>query len=251
MDETANATTDETRPAPLRTLDVARLSGYSAQQVRDLERLGVLPPAARSDNGYRSYTQLHVRALRAYRGLAAAVGPVEARELLPRLRTGTLAEAAAEANAVHARLARERDEVLRALRALRVIEAEAHTAGVEREGDAMTITELAGALGVRASTLRFWEREGLLHPERVTSLRARRYAPAAVGEARIVAALRAAGYGIAAVREVMDSLHRPDGPRDTRRILDARLDRIAERSVALLHAGTDLAAVVTAGHTPR
>ena len=32
----------------------------------------------------------------------------------------------------------------------------------------MTITELAAALGVRASTLRFWEQEGLVSPDRVT-----------------------------------------------------------------------------------
>ena len=51
----------------MRTTDVARESGYSAQQVRDLERLGVIPAARRSGNGYRSYTPLHVRALRAYR----------------------------------------------------------------------------------------------------------------------------------------------------------------------------------------
>jgi DNA-binding transcriptional MerR regulator len=68
--------------ALLRTVDVARASGYSVQQVRDLERLGVIPPAARSGNGYRSYTPIHVHALRAYRGLAEAVGPVEARRML-------------------------------------------------------------------------------------------------------------------------------------------------------------------------
>lgn len=161
----------------MRTVDVARESGYSVQQVRDLERLGVIPPAGRSANGYRSYTPLHVCALRAYRGLAAAAGPVAARRMLAGLRGGTLTEAAAAVNAVHVGLAREREEALRALEALRVIEAETHAPGFEREGDAMTITELAGALGVRTSTLRFWEQEGLVLPERVTSLRARRYGP--------------------------------------------------------------------------
>jgi DNA-binding transcriptional MerR regulator len=109
----------------------------------------------------------------------------------------------------------------------------------------MTITELAGALGVRPSTLRFWEQEGLVRPERVTSLRARRYGPSAVGAARIVTALRGAGHGIPAVREIMASLDRLDGAEEARDILRRRLDRIAERTVALLRAGTDLAAVVT------
>ncbi|MEV6685557.1 MerR family transcriptional regulator [Streptomyces sp. NPDC051130] len=236
----------------LRTVDVARDSGYSVQQVRDLERLGVLPPATRSDNGYRSYTPLHVQALRAYRGLAGAVGAVEARRLLQELRTTPIAEAAAAIGAVHVRLARERDEALRAQQALRAIEGETGAEGAddEREGDAMTITELAGALNLRTSTLRFWEEEGLVTPERVTSLRARRYGLAAIRAARIVAALRGAGYGVPAVREVMDSLHRLGGPEETRRILSRRLDGIAARSVALLRAGADLAAVVTSAEGP-
>lgn len=249
----------------LRTVDVARESGYSVQQVRDLERLGVLPPAVRAANGYRSYTPLHVLALRAYRGLAAATGPVAARRLLAELRAGTLAEAAAAVGAVHVRLARERDEALRAQQALRAIAAESgtgptgpvgSTGPTEPDSDTMTITQLAGALGVRTSTLRFWEQEGLLAPERVTSQRARSYGPAAVGTARVVVALRSAGYGIPAVRQTLASLQQgdgygqqgdgcgEDGYGESARILRERLDRIAARTMALLRAGSDLAAVV-------
>ena len=79
IDETSNGTPR----APLRTSDVARASGYSVQQVRDLERLGVIPPATRSPNGFRSYAAVHVHALGAYRGLAGAVGAVAARSCSP------------------------------------------------------------------------------------------------------------------------------------------------------------------------
>lgn len=228
----------------LRTADVARESGYSAQQVRDLERLGVIPPAERSGNGYRVYTPVHGRALRAYRGLAAAAGPVDARAMLAGLRGATVAEAAAAVGALHVRLARERDEAQRARRALHAIRAEVVEAAPERDEDAMTITELAGALDVRPSTLRFWEDEGLVAPDRVTTLRARRYGPEAIRAARIVAALRRAGYGVPAVRELMGALHRPDGLAAADRVLQDRLDRLATRSVSLLRAGADLAAVI-------
>ncbi|MET7686500.1 MerR family transcriptional regulator [Streptomyces sp. NPDC005483] len=226
----------------MRTVDVAKECGYSVQQVRDLERLGVIPPAVRADNGYRSYTPLHVRALRAYRGLAAAAGPVEARRLLAGLRTATITEAASAIDEVHAGLARERAEVVRAQRALERVRAEEDG----RDEDSMTITQLAEALGVRSSTLRFWEEEGLVRPERVTTLRARRYGPAAIRAARVVVALRAGGYGIPALREVMGSLDGLDGAADARRVLRGRLDQLAARSVALLRAGSDLAAVVDA-----
>ncbi|MBK3580207.1 MerR family transcriptional regulator [Streptomyces sp. MBT65] len=238
------------RRGPLRTADVARESGYSVQQVRDLERLGVIPPATRSSNGYRSYTPLHLHALRAYRGLAGAVGPVAARQLLAELLTGTITEAASAINEVHVRLARERAEALRAQEALRAIQSEADTPEFEQESaqdsDAMTITELSRALGVRPSTLRFWEQEGLVSPERVTSLRARRYDLSAIRAARIVTALRSTGYGISAVREIVGSLYQLDGTEEARRVLRERLDDIALRTVGLLRAGTDLAAVVMA-----
>ena len=238
------------RRGPLRTADVARESGYSVQQVRDLERLGVIPPAARSSNGYRSYGPLHVHALRAYRGLAGAVGPVIARQLLAELRTGTLTEAASAINEVHVRLAREREEALRAQRALRAIQTEADTPEFEQDSDAMTITELSRALGVRPSTLRFWEQEGLVTPERVTTLRARRYGLSAIRAARVVAALRGAGYGIPAVRDIVGSLRRLDGMEEAQRILRERLAQIALRTVGLLRAGTDLAVVVSTAQEP-
>jgi DNA-binding transcriptional MerR regulator len=220
------------------------------QQVRDLERLGVLPPATRSSNGYRSYTTAHVHALGAYRGLAGAVGPVAARQMLTELRTESIEAAASAIGEVHVGLARERDEALRAQQALRAIRQETNAPGFERESDAMTITQLAAALDLRPSTLRFWEQEGLVAPERVTSLRARRYGLSAIRAARIVAALRSTGYGIPAVRDIMVSLHRLDGLEETQHVLQQRLDQIALRAVALLRAGTDLAAVVTAARQP-
>lgn len=259
-------------PSPLRTAHVARESGYSVQQVRDLERLGVIPPAVRAANGYRAYTAAHVRALRAYRGLASAAGPVDARRLLATTfaapqgdpaEPGTrLADAAAAIGAVHVRLAHERDEALRAREALRAIQAEAAAtvtsdadsaadptaAPPNLAGDTMTITELAAALGVRTSTLRFWEQEGLAVPDRVTTLRARQYGTGAIQEARIVAALRSSGYGIPAVRDVVATLRQVDGVAEgavrAEQILDRRLDQTAARTVALLRAGADLAAVL-------
>lgn len=241
---------------------MVRESSYSPQQVRNLERLGVLPPAVREPNGYRAYTAAHVRALRAYRALASAAGPVEARRLLgnafaarnpssaqnptPPARPPRLADVAAEIGAVHVRLAREREEALHALAALDAIQREspAATQGGADDPDVMTITQLASALGVRTSTLRFWEQEGLAVPRRVTTLRARQYGADAVREARIVAALRASGYGIPAVRDVVGSLRGRQGVAEARQILDRRLDQIATRTVALLRAGADLAALV-------
>ncbi len=236
-------------PPRLRTSDVARASGWSVQQVRDLERLGVLPPAGRAPNGYRRFTDEHVLALRAYRGLAAAVGPVVARRTLRDARVLPLDEAAALVGALHVTLACEREQALAARRALLAVGAEpSEVARPDAGGAALTITQLAAALGVRASTLRFWEKEGLVAPERVGtrggSVSARLYPPAAVREARITAALRAAGYRVPDVRRAIEALRGTTGPTavaDPLAALDARLDTIGRRTLALLAAGTDVA----------
>jgi DNA-binding transcriptional MerR regulator len=109
----------------------------------------------------------------------------------------------------------------------------------------MTISELADALGVRPSTLRFWEQEGLVRPERVTRLGARRYHPPAIREARITAALRAAGYRVPAVRDTLDAIRgyeQLDEPLDA---LQHRLTSIAHRTIALLDAGTHIARLLS------
>jgi DNA-binding transcriptional MerR regulator len=226
----------------LRTAELARAAGYSDQQVRDLERLGVIPPAARSANGYRSYTGAHLVALRAYRALALAVGPVAARAALTELRTLPLSEAAAVVDELHAELARERERVRAARAGLAAIATDASGGGAP--GDAMSITELASALAVRSSTLRFWEAERLLRPDRVGSVAARSYPPPQIVVARVVAALREGGAGIPAIRAVVDTLGEPSGVAAASAALDGRLRALAERSAMLLRASAALVELI-------
>jgi DNA-binding transcriptional MerR regulator len=164
--------------------------------------------------------------------------------MLTRLWVMSLDDAAAVIGALHVRLAREREQLLQAQQALRAIQADAPSPTSARD-DAMSITELAQALGVRASTLRFWEKEGLVTPERVTSLRVRCYDSRSIQALRIVAALRGAGYRIPSIREVLASLRDIEGRDTTRQFLQQRLDDLARRTVALLEAGADVAHIIS------
>lgn len=231
----------------LRTAAVSAATGYSAQQIRDLEARGVVECAPRKANGYRVFSARHVRDLRAYRDLARAVGPVEARRVMRQIRVLVRDEAAALVASLHTGLTRERDHVLEARRALVVIRAEAAIELEPAESDTMTITELAGALGVRASTLRFWETEGLVTPHRVATRAgsARRYPLAAIREARIVAGLRASGYRIPDVRRALTALRDLQDIEASLRALDTRVDDIAARTLSLLRAGSVLAEIIT------
>ncbi|TDB94400.1 MerR family transcriptional regulator [Actinomadura sp. 7K534] len=231
----------------LSTAAVSLASGYSVQQIRDLEALGVIPRAPRAANGYRRFSRRHVRDLRAYRELATAVGPVRARHAMREIRALPPGEAAALVSSFHIALNRERDDALAAREALRMIRAEAAADAEPAAEDSMTITELAEALGVRASTLRFWEKAGLVRPERVATRAgsARRYPLPAIREARITAALRAAGYRIPDVQQTMAAIRRLHDLDDPLRTLDAHIEAITHRTRALLRAGTGLAEIIT------
>lgn len=232
--------------AVMSTAAVAEASGYSVQQVRDLERRGVIPPAARAGNGYRRFSEAHVRALRAYRGLALAVGPVEARRAMRDIRRCSPEEGAALIGSLHTGLHHERERALAARRGLEAIQAEAETDAEPVAADAMTITELSQALGVRSSALRFWEGEGLVEPDRITTRAgtARRYGIAAIREARITAALRAGGYRVPDVRTAITAIREMGDVSCSLAALDARVEAIARRSLGLLRAGALLAEII-------
>ena len=190
----------------MRTVDVARRAGYSVQQVRNLERDGVLPPAARTAAGHRIYGERHLRSALAYRALAAGVGPVEAKKIVRAFHRSSPARALALLDAAHAGLHAERTRLRRAEEAARAIAGE--PVDDARASDEMSVSELAGALGVRPSTLRHWDAQGLIVPDRDPARGTRRYTPAQVRDARIVHQLRSAGYRIAPIRALMPDLRR-------------------------------------------
>ncbi|MFI1919425.1 MerR family transcriptional regulator [Nocardia sp. NPDC020380] len=231
----------------LRTVDVARLAGYSVQQIRNLEQAGVLPPAVRTDAGYRVYDESHVLSARAYGSLAAGAGPVEARKIMRAAQTPPISGMLALLDAAHARLDQERRDLEFAKTAARVI-ADEPIADVRRSDD-MSISELANALGVRTSALRHWDAEGLVMPGRGSSRAVRRYTPDDVRDARIVHQLRSAGYRIGQLRELMPQLR---GARRWEAVmagLAARDTSIEARSRALFEGGAALSAAIAASNS--
>ncbi|WP_233620565.1 MerR family transcriptional regulator [Amycolatopsis sp. WAC 01416] len=225
----------------LRTAEIARLAGYSVQQVRNLERDGVLPAATRTASGYRSYEEIHLRSALAYRALAAGVGPVEAKKIVRALHRDPLPDVLALLDAAHAGGDAERADLKEAREAVRVISREP-IADV-RGSDSMSVSELASALGVRPSTLRHWDAERLVVPGR-DERGTRRYTPSQVRDARIVQQLRLAGYRVAPLRALMPELRRSRRLEDVAAALSARGAGITARSRALFDGTAELSRVV-------
>ncbi|SDL42670.1 DNA-binding transcriptional regulator, MerR family [Nonomuraea maritima] len=232
----------------LRTVDVARRAGYSVQQIRDLEHDGVLPPATRTATGHRRYEEIHVQSALAYGAFAAGAGPAEARRIVRAAHGPPVSRALALLDAAHARLHMERAELRQAKQAAEAIGGEP----IEdvRASDAMSVSELAAALGVRPSTLRHWDAEQLVVPDRDPVRGARRYTPAQVRDARIVHQLRQAGYRIEPLRALVPELRRARRPEEIIAALAARDTEVETRSRALLEGAAALNAVLALSSAP-
>ncbi|WP_399887220.1 MerR family transcriptional regulator [Streptomyces sp. BBFR51] len=217
---------------PLRTVDLARAVGLSTQQVRNYEDAGVLPPAGRTEAGYRVFGERHRDALLTYRTLRQGYGPVTAPRVMRAVHEGDVPGALALVDAAHAELHEERVSLRAASEALQAL------AGREPEPlpgpGGLRIGEVASLIGVRTSALRVWEGAGLLTPGRERGTGYRVYGPADVRDARVVRTLRRGHHLFDQIRPVLDGLRREGGSEALRAALEARGHRLTARTRAML-----------------
>ncbi len=99
-----------------------------------------------------------------------------------------------------------------------------------RESTLWTIGQAARAAGVPASTLRFWESQGLLRPAERTASGYRLYGPAELERLRFIRAAQQVGFRLEDIRSLLELDERcPECRAQVRRILEARLEAIEQR----------------------
>ncbi|WP_159848417.1 MerR family transcriptional regulator [Nocardia sp. CY41] len=226
----------------MRPIDLAREHGLSAQAIRNYDGAGILPPTERSDTGYRRYTSLHAQALRAFLALRGGHGHQRATEIMRAANRGDLESAYRLIDAAHVELLAERDtrtEVATALAGLST------TVPTPVHGGSLTVGELARRLGVHPATLRTWETQGILRPERERATGYRRYGPDCVRDAEIARQLRCGGYLLSQVAQFIASLREAGGAEALSAFLDVWQDRLTARSRNLLAGAAQLDTYLT------
>ncbi len=215
-------------PSYLRPIDLARRAGLGPSQIRNYERDGFLPPAARSPAGHRRYGEAHAEALRVSRILITGYGWQMALEAMRAVHRGDRAALYEIVDRCHARLdecRRRIESTLAALDDLRPL------VPVPARGYDVGIGAAAARAGVRVSAVRFWDEQGLLHPTRDAAGN-RRYDGTQLTRLHVVVLLRAAGYRSTAIRSILDELG-ADQPEPARQALEAHrasLDEASERA---------------------
>jgi DNA-binding transcriptional MerR regulator len=213
-----------------RPVDLARAIGLSASQIRNYERFGFLPPADRTASGYRVYTNRHLEALRAARTIQRGYGWQRARDAMAAVHSGDHAAALAVADERHADLHGQRAQVAQALKALASAQRDVGVVLGLRvpRGHTISIGQAAGALGVNASALRYWESRGVIQSDRSPSGR-RRFDNRQLQQLQLVKLLRDVNYRFDTIKTVVDNLTEPTGTRATQ-ALEQRQQRIDKAS---------------------
>ncbi|MFD9003573.1 TioE family transcriptional regulator [Streptomyces sp. NPDC059582] len=239
----------------LRPVDLARDHGLSTQAIRNYEEAGVLPAAARTPHGYRTYTPLHAGALRAFLALVPGHGHRTATSIMRAVNEGTVDEAFHLIDAGHAQLLDDRrtlqavESALRDLAATAAPEpgappepgAGAESVAVSGPGDTF-IGPLAGKLGIRPATLRKWERAGLVSPRRDPLTGYRVYDEADVRDARLAHQLRRGGYLLEQIAPLIAQVRAAGGLEPLEAALCDWRGRLSARGRAMLTGAAELEA---------
>ncbi|KOG52334.1 MerR family transcriptional regulator [Streptomyces griseoflavus] len=225
----------------LRPVDLARGHGLSTQAVRNYEETGILPAAGRTPSGYRTYTPLHARALRAFLALVPGHGHPTATAIMQAVNADAPEEALRLIDESHAQLLEDRRTLRAVENALRDL---APATAPEPATDARTggtfVGQLAAQLGIRPATLRKWERAGLVRPRRDPLTGYRVYDEADVRDARLAHQLRRGGYLLEQIAPLLDRVRAAGGLEPLEATLHDWHGRLSARGRAMLTGAAEL-----------
>ena len=113
-----------------------------------------------------------------------------------------------------------------------------HAGPIEREGDmsnqTFTVSEVSDIIGLPASTLRYYEKEGLIPPVERSEAGRRRYSLADLEALRFIECMKATGLPLTEIKEIIDLSQQGDSTIARRlEIMTAQRDAIHEQIARL------------------
>jgi len=203
------------------TNKIAKAVGCHPNTVRLYEQWGLIPPAKRSANGYRIYTQEHLDQMRLARTALNTPWPGKA---IRRSGTAIVLQAASgdlggALESAYDHLTLIQSEKIQAESVAELVARWVQGLPVEKTNRLFRIQDAAGYLQVSVDQLRNWERNGLLTVPRDPMNRYRLYGSEELSRARVIRMLRNAGYSIMAILRMMIKINQDDST-DIKQALD-------------------------------
>lgn len=161
----------------------------SANTLRNYEANGLIPPAARSSNGYRIYTQRHDAYLACIQAMTPAFGMEVTSEVLHCIRRNELDDALWIVRDREVMLHRDKVSIDQLIGELK-----SYAEGSQDFNQRFSIHEVSRRTGAPKSAIRYWEKIGLITTERDPDNEYRLYNEAHLFRIRMIQILQSSVY---------------------------------------------------------
>ncbi|WP_130860547.1 MerR family transcriptional regulator [Gracilibacillus phocaeensis] len=192
----------------LRPIDIAKKLDVGTSALRHYENWGIVPKAHRKENGYRVYSEVHEAYFQCIRAMYPGYGMSTVRRVMRLLQEEKYIEALWDVNAVQAELFERKQRADEALRILRPDQMQQFMASKKQAH--YTIGEVEAELDIPATTLRHWEKEELITPQRNPENGYRLYTRQDMQRLLIIRTVQSSVYLLDIVRDILDKLHHRD-----------------------------------------
>lgn len=191
----------------MKGIEIAKKLNISTSALRHYESWGLVPKVERAKNGYRIYTKEHEAYFQCIRALNAGFGMDLVKKVMPLIINRKINDALWLINKAQVNLYTEKETVQKTVKILDSKElTEFYDRGKFRDKDYFTIGEVANEANVSASSIRHWEKEGLIKPERHKESGFRKYSPYDIRRVFIIRTVQRVVYSLDIVREVLSEI---------------------------------------------
>lgn len=188
----------------IRPIDIARKLNISTSALRHYGEWGIVPAPERAANGYRLYTEEHLAYFECIRAMNAGFGMQVTKDVMMKIQNKETEDAFWLVNEQQARLHHNKMIAEKTVQILGSIELDDANAKHRRKW--MTIGEVSKETQIPSTTIRHWEKMGLLDVSRDNDNGYRKFNRSHVRKVLIIGTLRAAVYSLEVIKQVIEEL---------------------------------------------
>ncbi|MFS0558685.1 MerR family DNA-binding transcriptional regulator [Brevibacillus sp. 179-C9.3 HS] len=183
----------------MRPIDIARKLKISTSALRNYEEKGLVPPACRSASGYRMYTKEHVAYFECIQAMSPGFGMEATTEVLRLIQAGQVDAALWRVNEIQTNLQQDKQLAVRNMQMLTDTGATVDKAESGNSDEWMTIGEVSALTALPSSTIRHWEKVGLITSFRDEQNGYRKFNRSHIQKIMLLRTLRPAVYSLSVI----------------------------------------------------
>jgi len=189
---------------PIRPIDIARKLNISTTALRHYEDWGIVPKVERGTNGYRIYRDIHIAYFECIRAMNPGFGMGKVSQIMKRLIQEDIDGALWIMSEAQAEL--YQDKVI-AEKAIQALESEHLSGTLLKHGKtSMSIGEVSDHTTIPSSSIRHWEKMGLIQIHRNAENGYRSFTAANVRQILIIRTLKSAVWSLDLIKQIIKEL---------------------------------------------